>query len=149
MNNLLLDCIYVFIISTILIHAGHLIYDMYEKYKNGELTFPSMKLFSNKSSITNKSNNEKEKMTHSMDSNSKDDSVKLEHDQTKKLESKNEEDGENNTIVEKEDEKNNSEIKDMKEPEKPVKNNSLNSLEELNDIKSNLKQMFNDLNKST
>ena len=143
MNNLLLDCIYVFIISTLLIHVGHLIYDIYEKYKNGEPIFPYNKLFTNKNTELNKSENDKQ--NHSIDSYISDESGNNEtkHDKTDKKE-----DGEDESNVENEKNEEKSK-KDIEEPDKIVKNNSLNSLEELNDIKSNLKQMFNDLNKST
>ena len=143
MNNLLLDCIYVFLISTILIHVGHLIYDMYEKYKNSEPVFLFKNLFYSKS--VDKQNDE---ISHSSNKELEVSALESENDETNITESEHETEEKEN-----EDtggvEKSTENIKDVKQPEKIIKNNSLNSLEELNIIKSNLKQMFNDLNKST
>lgn len=148
MNNLLLDCIYVFLISTILIHVGHLIYDMYEKYKNGEPVFSYKNLFSSKSVEEKNMDIQNDEMTHSINKELEVAALDSENDETNFTESEHEtEEKENEDTggVEKPTENR----KDVKQSEKIIKNNSLNSLEELNDIKSNLKQMFNDLNKST
>lgn len=140
MANLFYECVYVFIISAILIHIGHLIYDFYEKYKSNSVKHEEKnKQEIDITQLLNKENDLSELNIEPVEIT----------DSDNKENNNNEIEKENNTETSYEKEKENNTETSDKNKINIKKNNSLNSMEELNDIKSSLNQMLNNLNKTT
>ena len=129
MFDFLYECISIFIIGFIIIHIGYYIHDTYTIHS----------LNKNKNN-NNKSEDKNESLT---DLKNELDMLDLDFDTNEKKDEK-----KNEKNDEKKNEKN-DEKKNEKNHEKKIKikkNNSLSSMDELNDIKSSLNNILNDLN---
>ena len=134
------ECISIFIIGFIIIHIGYYIHDTYTIH-----------------SLNNTPNNDKSKNKYDSISDLKNelDTLDLDFDTDEKKDEKKDEKTDEKKD-EKTDEKNdheknekNDEKRQDKKNEKKIKikkNNSLSSMDELNDIKSSLNNILNDLN---